>query len=102
MNEVPVERTIIDDLADRFDEAIQKIAELRQQNHLLLEENQRLLLQLAEQNHLIQNLKKALETTHDLNLNEELKKYQETEEKIRKKISEMLAKLDSLRKLESR
>jgi hypothetical protein len=97
-----VERTILDDLAERFDVAIRRIADLRRQNQLLLEENQRLLMQLAEQNHLIQNLKKALETTHDLSLNEELKKYQETEEKIRKKISEMLAKLDSLRKLESR
>ena len=97
-----MERTILDDLEDKFNLTIKKIVEMRRQNNLLLQENQKLLMQLAEQNHLIQSLKKALETTPDLNLTEELKKYQETEEKIRKKISDMLARLDSLKKLENR
>lgn len=93
-----MERNVLDELEEKINFAVAKIAELQRTNKLLKEEIKKLYTQIAEQENYIQSLKEGLPTRSE-SVEEQIRKYQETEAKVRKKISEMLAKLDSLQSM---
>ena len=92
-----MEKSILDELQEKINFAIAKIAEMQRLNLLLLQENKDLSEQIAEREREFDQLKSRLDSNQLLGHHDRLKKYQETEEKVRNKISEMLAKLDSLK-----
>ncbi len=93
-----MERNVLDDLQDKMNFAIAKIAELQRINKLLKEEIAKLYTKIEEQERYIETLKQGTPSKSE-STEEQIKKYQETEAKVRKKISEMLAKLDSFQSL---
>ncbi|MBN2357633.1 hypothetical protein JXO59_16075 [candidate division KSB1 bacterium] len=91
-----MEKTILDDLQEKLNFAVAKMREMQRANQMLKQEIKKLYTQIAEQDKYIETLKQGVSTPGTETTNDQIRQYQDTEEKVRKKISEMLAKLDSL------
>ena len=97
-----MDKSILDVLEERIQFALGLIAEMQKKNLLLLEENSDLKVRLAEHQDQIDQLRQQLNEQSSRSEQAMLEKYRETEEKLRERVQNMLAKLDELKTLENR
>lgn len=97
-----MDKGILDLLEERIQYALKMLMEMRHQNNLLFEENKTLKLKIAEQNQQVDALRQQLAEQNQKSEQVLQERYRETEEKLRVRIQNMLAKLDELKTLENR
>ncbi len=97
-----MDKGILDLLEERIQYALKMLVEMRNQNNLLFEENKTLKYKLAEQNQQVDALRQQLAEQNQRSEQVLQERYRETEEKLRVRIQNMLAKLDELKTLENR
>ena len=78
-------------------EALKQLAYLTKKNRILGKENRQLKTQIAEQELLLDGLKKTIEELKKNNEGSTVIRYQEKEKELRQRLQAMLAKLDELK-----
>jgi hypothetical protein len=97
-----VDKGILDLLEERIHLALRMVSEMQKRNALLLEENKDLKIRLSEHTQQVEQLRQQLAEQNMKSETVLLERYRETEEKLRVRIQNMLAKLDELKTLENR
>jgi hypothetical protein len=97
-----VDKGILDVLEERIQFALGMIAEMRKKNVLLEQENGELRARVAEQGLQLEQVRQQLIEQNSRSEQAMLEKYRETEERLRERVQNMLAKLDELKSFEIR
>jgi signal recognition particle GTPase len=91
-----VEKDTLDHLRTNIQTLLSYLAEYRQRNKLLLEEKRELEALLIEKERRIEGLQKLAEDLKANSDQNEVEKYKHTEKKLKKRLEEMLSKLENL------
>jgi len=97
-----VDKNILDVLEERIQFALGIIAEMRKKNLLLEEENSELRARISDQSLQLDKIRQQLSEQASRSEQVMLEKYRETEERLRERVQNMLAKLDELKTFENR
>ncbi len=97
-----MDKSILDVLEERIQFALGMIAEMRKKALYLEQENSDLRARAAEQSLQIEQLRQQLNEQASRSEQAMLDKYRETEERLRERVQNMLAKLDELKAFENR
>ncbi|HOT97188.1 MAG TPA: hypothetical protein PLG50_12535 [bacterium] len=97
-----MDKNILDVLEERIQFALGIIAEMRKKNLLLEEENSELRARISDQSLQLDKIRQQLSEQASRSEQVMLEKYRETEERLRERVQNMLAKLDELKTFENR
>ncbi len=97
-----MDKSILDVLEERIQFALGIIAEMRKKNLLLEQENSDLRARITDQSLQLDKIRQQLSEQASRSEQAMLDKYRETEERLRERVQNMLAKLDELKAFENR